>query len=1062
MFPSFLRLLVYNIISAGGNNLNMVLRAMNHMHIDLGFLTETKLSHDKYTRNCEGYAVYSTRSDPFKGGVALFYRNSPYWTIEGIQPFGPNVLRCSLVCGNRRWTCLGIYIPPSDSGGDTLHWIELATQHISDPLILLGDLNCDLSARSLDSCADDLHSLLSHLNLTDVANHFTHPRGRWTWSQWRTNRYIRSTTDYVLAQRPLEFSRWVIKIPRYHSDHRALVVELMTCSQHLHRRYYRQYQFPIQLPRPLARVDQMFDDLCKICRSPARHRHCNSSWISQATWRMIADRAALVRRHRFHHHVDDEPVAKRTRSHSGSAASRFHLLGSCREHCVSRLRVLSHQIRASLRTDRKHRAASVALEAERYLQDHQVHEAFRTIQGWYRSRSPLQSKPLWIDLQRLSQEYETLYSRRPIVGRPLLVEVAPYDIPDTIPDEAEIRVALHRLRKRRAAGPSGMTVESLLDWEHNCPQAWSLLIKLVQTSFSGYEIPLAYSHAILVLLPKTEFGKFRGITLLEVLYKLWSMIVYLRALKVIKFHPGIHGFRSHRGCDTAILEAKLEMQWAAFQSLPYFQIFLDLTKAYDSIDRDKLLDILAAYGFGPNTLRFLRRVWANAQLVLRQMGYYGSPFGSDRGIWQGCILSPLFLNIILDCILRRWDHLVGGDQIAVFYADDGRIAGFSRDTVQKNFTLLLDLLARIGLFPNAVKTKAMLSIGHRSPDTMSSSAFKRRYDCSLPTHRARKLRKVQCPHCHKSMNDQYLPTHIRHLHHVLPCVRAAPPCDSSGPTKRRRLSYTLHVPTSSDIHCPVPDCPTYSSDLSIIRRHFCIRHPTDQLELLGGSQYTQCPRCGLLLTSLTPQHFQSQFCLRQSTRRERILSSVQSSAIASDPFVIGTQPIDFVDTFQYLGRILSCDDSDDMAAFSRLQQARQVWGRFSTLLQADGASVSTMSRFYQTVIQQTLLFGSATWVLSQRALGRLERFHARCARGMAHRPIQRRANGTWITPPTAEVLTACHLEPISVYIQHRRHTLFSRYAASFSRIYQRCMTMGGTTSRSMAWWLLPDTRPESD
>ena len=223
----FIRLITYNIISAGGNNLNMVLRAMNHMGVDVGFLTETKLSHDKYTRLCEGYTVCATHSDGYKGGVALFYRNTSRWTIEGVQLFGPNVIRCSLVSGNRRWLLVGIYIPPSEyrGGGDTLQWIERATENASDPLIVMGDFNCNLVCPN-NLYADDVSIVLSLLNLEDVANHFTHPRGRWTWSQWRSGRYIRSTTDYVLAQNPKDFSRWVIKMPRYNSDHRAIVTEL--------------------------------------------------------------------------------------------------------------------------------------------------------------------------------------------------------------------------------------------------------------------------------------------------------------------------------------------------------------------------------------------------------------------------------------------------------------------------------------------------------------------------------------------------------------------------------------------------------------------------------------------------------------------------------------------------------------------------------------------------------------------------------------------------------------------------------------------------------------------
>ena len=313
----------------------------------------------------------------------------------------------------------------------------------------------------------------------------------------------------------------------------------------------------------------------------------------------------------------------------------------------------------------------------------------------------------------------------------------------------------------------GMKVESILHWEENNPAAWSLFVELVQTSFLGYEIPIAYSHAILVLLPKNELGKFRGITLLEVMYKLWSMIFYLRAIKVIKFHPAIHGFLRRHGCGTAILEAKLEMQWAAFNAVPYYQIFLDLGKAYYSIGCE-MLDVLAGYGFGPNFLRFQRLVWAKACLVLWQMGYHGTSMNSKHGIWQGDILSPLFFNIIVDCILRQWHRQVGNDQVGKFYAGDGRLAGFDWEKLQESLDKLLALFAHVRLLPNIFKTKAMVSIGHSHPDSMSSVAFKRRYDYdNVPIYRARKLAEVQCPHCGHAMSNQYLPTHIRHVHHMV-------------------------------------------------------------------------------------------------------------------------------------------------------------------------------------------------------------------------------------------------------------------------------------------------------
>ena len=112
-----------------------------------------------------------------------------------------------------------------------------------------------------------------------------------------------------------------------------------------------------------------------------------------------------------------------------------------------------------------------------------------------------------------------------------------------------------------------------------------------------------------------------------------------------------------------------------------------------------------------------------------------------------------------------------------------------------------------------------------------------------------------------------------------------------------------------------------------------------------------------------------------------------------------------------------------------------------------------MGRFYRTIIQQTLLFGSETWVLSPRTLNRLECFHARCARGITHRHIRRHVDGTWEHPPTHEVLQACHTQPLPVYIQRRRHTLFKHYAEHNSALYQQCLNAYGTTPRS-TWWNL--------
>ena len=52
-------------------------------------------------------------------------------------------------------------------------------------------------------------------------------------------------------------------------------------------------------------------------------------------------------------------------------------------------------------------------------------------------------------------------------------------------------------------------------------------------------------------------------------------------------------------------------------------IFLDLTKAYDTLDRSRCLDILEGYGVGPNARRLLKTYWRRLTMVARAGGYYG-------------------------------------------------------------------------------------------------------------------------------------------------------------------------------------------------------------------------------------------------------------------------------------------------------------------------------------------------------------------------------------------------------------------------------------------------------
>ena len=73
--------------------------------------------------------------------------------------------------------------------------------------------------------------------------------------------------------------------------------------------------------------------------------------------------------------------------------------------------------------------------------------------------------------------------------------------------------------------------------------------------------------------------EYRGIWLVEVMWKVVAEILHLRLTASITYHDFLHGFRAGRGTGTATVKAKLLQKLAAMREEVLYVIFLDLHKA---------------------------------------------------------------------------------------------------------------------------------------------------------------------------------------------------------------------------------------------------------------------------------------------------------------------------------------------------------------------------------------------------------------------------------------------------------------------------------------------------
>ena len=118
-----------------------------------------------------------------------------------------------------------------------------------------------------------------------------------------------------------------------------------------------------------------------------------------------------------------------------------------------------------------------------------------------------------------------------------------------------------------------------------------MFVTPLQVVWESGTIPTQMTWMIIVLLPKGG-GNYHGIGLLDPIWKVVEKVMLAR-FSVVKLHDCLHDKLPGRGMGTAIMEVKLQQQLAWVDQEPLHQIYLDLRKAYDALDRGRCLKILS-------------------------------------------------------------------------------------------------------------------------------------------------------------------------------------------------------------------------------------------------------------------------------------------------------------------------------------------------------------------------------------------------------------------------------------------------------------------------------------
>ncbi|KAJ4437649.1 hypothetical protein ANN_17794 [Periplaneta americana] len=204
-----------------------------------------------------------------------------------------------------------------------------------------------------------------------------------------------------------------------------------------------------------------------------------------------------------------------------------------------------------------------------------------------------------------------------------------------------------------------------------------------------------------------------------------QLLVKFPTKKTIKFYVGcieelVPGeeleLRFVRNCDGfqfkyPEVEDILEKKWECKGTV--HQLFIDFKKAYDSVKRKVLYNILIEFGIPKKLVRLIKMCLSETYSRFRIGQFLSDAFPIHCGLKQGDALSPSLFNFALEYAIRKLQDNRQGLELNrlhqfLVYADDVNMLGENRQMIRENMEILLGASKAIGLGVNPEKTKYMI------------------------------------------------------------------------------------------------------------------------------------------------------------------------------------------------------------------------------------------------------------------------------------------------------------------------------------------------------------------
>jgi len=278
----------------------------------------------------------------------------------------------------------------------------------------------------------------------------------------------------------------------------------------------------------------------------------------------------------------------------------------------------------------------------------------------------------------------------------------------------EVSNCLASLKCSSAAGHDDLkpdVIKNVIEWI-SCP-----LAHIINSIFQTSSIPDAFKFAVVTPVHKggdaATLTNYRPISVLPVFSKVFERIFHTRLYNFFQSHSVLcdqqFGFRKGFSTDMALLTAVDQITASLDSGHNVVGLFLDLRKAFDTVDFEILLRKLSFYGVRGNALLLCRNYLSGRSQSVLYAGERSDILPVTCGVPQGSILGPLFFLVYINDMINSLSV-----SQPILYADDTNIFLTGRDLASMTHTFNTELTHlnqwftanRLSL--NTSKTHAML------------------------------------------------------------------------------------------------------------------------------------------------------------------------------------------------------------------------------------------------------------------------------------------------------------------------------------------------------------------